>query len=82
MPVTLTINLEDCYIVILSTTAISPHLLPVSFYLINKKRSNHFSEWKYFSYSSVYEIFNRTYYLKKYKEKNREGDTDLDFDDW
>ena len=44
-------------IVILSTTAVLPHLLPISFYLINERTSNHFNEWKYFSYSSIYEIF-------------------------
>ena len=31
-------------IVILSTTALSPHLLPISFYLINKKTSKYFKE--------------------------------------
>ena len=35
-------------IVILSTAAISPHLLPISFYLINKKTSNYFKEWDLF----------------------------------
>ena len=33
-------------IVILSTAAISPHLLPISFHLINKRTSNHFNEWE------------------------------------
>ena len=41
-------------IVILSTTALSPHLLPISFYLINKKTSNYFKEWDLFSYSILY----------------------------
>ena len=41
-------------IVILSTTALSPHLLPISFYLINKKTSNYFKEWDIFSYSILY----------------------------
>ena len=57
-------------IIILSTTAISPHLLPISFYLINDRTGNHFNEWEYFSYSSVYDIFNRTYYLKKQIKKD------------
>ena len=41
-------------IVILYTTALSPHLLPISFYLINKKTSNYFKEWDLFSYSILY----------------------------
>ena len=45
------------FVVILSTTAISPHLLPISFYLINKETSNYFKEWDLFSYSLIYSSF-------------------------
>ena len=70
-------------IIILSTTAISPHLLPISFYLINDRTTNHFIEWEYFSYSSVYEIFNRTYYLKKQiKNDPTQFSNNYDFYDW
>ena len=35
-------------IVLLSTTAISSHLLPISSYLINKRTPNYFKEWDLF----------------------------------
>ena len=45
------------FVVILSTTAISPHLLPISFYLINKETSNYFKEWDLLSNSLIYSFF-------------------------
>ena len=46
------------FVVILSTTAISLHLLTMPFYLINKETSNYFKEWDLFSYSLIYSFFN------------------------
>ena len=51
-------------VVILATTAISPHLLPISFYLINKK-TTYFNEWKLFSYSTVYSFLIHLIIYKK-----------------
>ena len=52
------------FIVILSTTAITPHLLPISFYLINKETSNHFKELDVSSYSIIYSFFNTSYRIQ------------------
>ena len=41
-------------ILILSTAGVSLHLLPISFYLINKKTTCVFKEWNLLSYSSIY----------------------------
>ena len=37
-------------VVILGTTAISPHLLPLSFHLMNKKAGTYFKEWHLMHY--------------------------------
>ena len=49
------------FVVILSTPAISPYLLPISFYLMNNETSNYFKEWDLFLYSLIYSFFNTSY---------------------
>ena len=66
-------------IVILSTTAISPHLLPISFYLINKKTSIYFKERGLFSYSTIYSLFNTSYQIQKFR-KDRSDNFFFDYD--
>ena len=59
------------FIVILASTAISPHLLPIWFHLINKETSNYFKEWDLFSYSIIYSFFNTSYRIQKFKNKDK-----------
>ena len=68
------------FVVILSTTAISPHLLPISFYLINKEKSNNFKEWDLFSYSLIYSFFNTSYRIQKFKNKDRGNNNYFDYE--
>ena len=56
-------------ILILSTAGVSSHLLPISFYLINKKTTCVFKEWNLLSYSSIYSFFNESYYVENLKMK-------------
>ena len=56
-------------ILILSTAGVSSHLLPISFYLINKKTTCVFKEWNLLSYSSTYSFFNESYYAENLKMK-------------
>ena len=51
--------------VILGTTAISPHLLPISFHLLNKKPGAYFKEWDLINYDVVYYIFIKKKRVKK-----------------
>ena len=51
--------------VILGTTAISPHLLPISFHLLNKKPGAYFKEWDMINYHVVYDVFIKKKHLKK-----------------
>ena len=51
--------------VILGTTAISPHLLLISFHLLNKKPGAYFKEWDMINYHVVYDVFIKKKHLKK-----------------
>ena len=51
--------------VILGTTAISPHLLPISFHLLNKKTEAYFKELDLINYDAVYYIFIKKKRVKK-----------------
>ena len=51
--------------VILGTTAISPHLLPISFHLLNKKPGAYFKEWDMINYDVVYDFFLKKKHVKK-----------------
>ena len=68
------------FVAILSTTAISLHLLPISFYLINKKSSNYFKEWDLFSYSLIYSFFNTSYRIQKFRNENNNGNNYFDYE--
>ena len=57
------------HVIVISTTALSPHLLPISFYLINKKTSNYFKEWDLFSYSILYSFLMHHIEFKNLKIK-------------
>ena len=56
-------------IIILATTAISPHLLPITFYLINKRTPIYFNERNLFSYSTMYSFFNTSYQIQNLRMK-------------
>ena len=68
------------FVVILSTTSISPHLLPISFYLISKETSNNFKEWDLFSYSLIYSFLNTSYRIQKFKNKDRGNNNYFDYE--
>ena len=68
------------FIVILATTAISPHLLPIWFYLINNETSNYFKEWDLFSYSIIYSSFNTSYRIQKLKKKIKNNNNIFDYE--
>ena len=68
------------FVVILSTTAISPYLLPISFYLINNETSNYFKEWDLFSYSLIYSFFNTSYWIQKFRNKDNNGNNYFDYE--
>ena len=62
-------------IVILATTAISPYLLPITFYhfIINKKATIYFNERKLFSHATMYSFFNISYQIQKFKNENNKN---------
>ena len=68
------------YVVILSTTTVSPHLLPISFYKINQETSNYFKKRDLFSYSLIYPFFNTSYRIQKFENKNNNGNNYFDYE--
>ena len=53
-------------LIILTSTAISLHILPILFYLINHKTTEFFEEWNLFSYSVVFKFIKSECKLKKF----------------
>ena len=51
---------------IICTTAVSPHLLQLSFHLMNEKTGTYFKEWHWMHYDVVYEFFVKFLFIYYY----------------